>query len=284
MIHPAKGFNKMNINNFGVEFLLMYMRRFPLEAGKWRLSHWLNKQTRNIQATVRTSDGFLMQLHTQDFIQHTIFVTGRWDDDVGQVIRSTLKVGDVFVDIGANVGYFSLLASQLGSKVISFEPNPKCLAQLKINIELNNRKNIDVRPVGLADKPGIAEFHVNDASNIGGGSLRDSLGEKFSVQLDTLDAQLLDQPVRLIKIDIEGAEVLALKGASATLSRSDAPDVICEVSENILRHLNSSKEELFKLMLSYGYKNRIISPIRKSNLSEDIPFFQYDVLFYKSKS
>lgn len=177
-----------------------------------------------------------------------------------------------------------MLASQICRKVISFEPNPGCLAQLNENIELNKRENIDVRPVGLADRPCIADFHVDDASNIGGGSLRDGLGEKFSARLDTLDSQLSDEPIRLIKIDIEGAEVLALKGGSAILSRPDAPDVICEVSENSLKQLGSSKEELFGLMLSHGYKNRIISQIRKSNLTDAVPYFQYDVLFYKNRA
>lgn len=270
----------MSINNLGVNFFLMYMRRFPLEAGKWRFSQWLSRKTQDIQTITRTSDGFLMHLNTRDFIQHRIFMTGQWDDDVGNAIRSILKPGDVFVDVGANVGYFSLLASQICSKVFSFEPNPECLAQLRKNIELNKIKNIDVRPIGAADKPGLAEFHV-DASNIGCGSLREVSGEKFSIQLDTLDAQLAEQPIRLIKIDIEGAEVLALKGAASILSRSNAPDVICEISEHGLMQLGSSKEELFKMMLSHGYKNRIISPIRRSNLSENIPFFQCDVLFFK---
>jgi len=276
-----KELKTMPINNIGVNLLLLYMRRFPLEAGKWRFSQWLNERTHKIETVARTSYGFLMHLNTRDFIQHTIFVTGRWDDDVGRVILSRLKTDDVFVDIGANVGYFSLLASQICSKVISFEPNPTCLAQLNRNIEINKRQNIDVRPVGLADKRGIAEFHVANASNIGGGSLREGSGEKFSVQLDTLDSQLSAQPIRLIKIDIEGAEVLALKGASAILSRPDAPDVICEISENTLQQLGSSKEELFRLMSSHGYKNKIISPIRKSNLTDEVPFFQYDALFYK---
>lgn len=270
-------------HNVGVDFLLMYMRRFPINSGKWRLTPWLNRKTGNIESTVRTSDGFLMHLNTRDFIQHTIFVTGRWDNDVGQVIRSTLRAGDVFVDIGANVGYFSLLASQLCSKVVSFEPNPRCLEQFNKNIELNKRSNIDVRPVGLSEKSGTADFHVTDASNIGAGSLRDGKGETFSIRLDTLDANLQHESIRLIKIDIEGAEVLALKGASSILSRPDAPDVICEISENSLKQLGSSKEEIFSLMSSHGYKNKIISPIRISNLSDKVPHFQYDVLFQKER-
>ena len=273
----------MPTNNIGVNLLLFYMRRFPLEAGKWRFSQWLNKRTRDIETVTRTSYDFLMHLNTRDFIQHTIFVTGRWDDDVGRTIRSILKADDVFVDIGANVGYFSLMASKICRKVISFEPNPTCLTQLNRNIEINKAKNIDIRPIGLADRCGIAEFHVSNASNIGGGSLREGSGEKFSVQLDTLANQLPDQPIRLIKIDIEGAEVVALKGASDILSRPDAPDVICEISENSLQQLGSSKEELFRLMSSHGYKNKIISPIRKSNLTDEVPFFQYDALFYKDR-
>lgn len=274
----------MAIENLGVKLLLLYMRKFPVDYGKWRFAEWLDQRTHHQNAMVRTGPGFLMHLNTQDFIQKTIFITGRWDDEVGNVIRSTLKAGDVFVDIGANVGYFSLLASQCCGQVISFEPNPKCLMQLNENIALNKRTNIDVRPIGLADACGKAEFHIGDAANIGGGSLRKSSGEKFSIQLDTMDAQLAGQRIRLIKIDIEGAEVLALKGASKLLSRVDAPDVICEVSENSLKQMGSSKEDLFQMMALYGYKNRIISQIRKSNLTDEVPFFQYDAFFYKNRA
>jgi len=261
--------------------VLAYIRHCPIEFGKWRLSQWLEPRTNNFVGTMRTADGFLMNVETEDFIQRSIYLTGRWDEDVGRVIRSTLKADDLFIDIGANVGYFSLLASRLCRQVICFEPNPTCLKKLTSNVTLNNQGNIEIRPIGLADERRKAEFNVRDSRNIGGGSLQHGDGETFSVQLDTLDDQLSNLSPKLIKIDIEGAEMLALKGASKMLSKNNSPDVICEISEYSLRQLGSSKDELFALMYGYGYKYQIISSIRTSNLSDTAPFFQYDVLFYK---
>lgn len=117
----------MPINNIGVNLLLLYMRRFPLEAGKWRFSQWLNERTHKIETVARTSYCFLMHLNTRDFIQHTIFVTGRWDDDVGRVILSRLKTDDVFVDIGANVGYFHCWHRKSAAKSFHSSPIPRAL-------------------------------------------------------------------------------------------------------------------------------------------------------------
>ena len=264
------------------KLLLAYIRYFPNHLGKWRVSQWLFTRIRDITVEARTTDGFIMQLNTEDFIQRSIFLTGHWDEEVAQVIRNTLRKGDTFIDVGANVGYFSLLASQICKKVICFEPNPACIKQLTINIKLNKISNIDVRKIGLADNRRITNFNIEDCRNVGGGSLRNGEGKSFTIQLDTLDNELPKITPRLIKIDIEGAELLALKGGKKMLEKSDAPDVICEISEFSLERLGTSKKELFHLMENYGYKYRIISPIRQSNLAE-LPYFQYDVLFYKEQ-
>ncbi len=236
-----------------------------------------------VRRTARTKDGALMNLDTSDFIQRTIFLTGDWDSAVGDVLRKRLKPGMTFVDAGANVGFFSLLAAKLvgpQGKVISFEPNPSAFDALRANVALNGFTWIDPHRKGLFDHDGMGEIFIPEA-NCGAATMRPGGQNGVTVPLVRMD-EVVSEKVDLLKIDIEGAEVAALRGANGLLSRPDAPTVICEVSEYSLRAMSSSHYELYDLMSSHGYIPQVISHIGRSNLSKDKVFFQYDVLFTKS--
>lgn len=234
------------------------------------------------EVVARTTDGFLMHLDSSDFIQRSIYLSGTWDDDVGRVVRE-VQAGGLFVDCGANVGYFSLLAASRGASVLAFEPNPRCAQLIEANARLNGFESIEIRRLGLSSEAGRSVLHVEDLGNIGGGSLKSTGHEVGAIDLDTLDNQLAGATPNLIKIDVEGAEVMVLRGAEKTLSAANAPSVLCEISEFSLRQLGSSKEELFGLMTRYGYEARIISPVRRSVASADVIYFQYDALFTKRR-
>ncbi len=259
--------------------LLAYCRRSPIEFGKSRLSQLVAPHVGRCIATIRTSDNFRMRVDTRDFIQRSIYLTGVWDDGVGAAMRRILKPGNLFVDVGANVGYFSLLAARLGAKVIAFEPNPDCLTAFSHNIALNNFAGVDLRPIGIADRRRRDVLYVESEENLGAGTLKTVSGQPVVIDLDTLDAQLADRSPTVIKFDIEGAELMAIRGAAEVLARTRA--VICEVSEYSLRELGGSKEELFAEMTRHGFRCEIISKVRRSTHSPYDMFFQYDVLFTK---
>lgn len=256
-----------------------YCRHSPIDFGKSRLSQLVAPYVGRCIATIRTSDNLRMRVDTQDFIQRTIYLTGVWDDGAAAAVRRRLKPGELFVDVGANVGYFSLLAAKLGGRVIAFEPNPECRAVFAHNIALNGFRNIDVRATGIADRRGQDVLHVESEENLGAGSLKSVGGNSFAVEVDTLDGQLAGESPAIVKLDIEGAELMALRGGAQTLARTRA--VICEVSEFSLRELGGSKEELFATMAEHGFRCDIISPVRRSNHSNNEICFQYDVLFTK---
>lgn len=259
---------------------LAYCRRSPIEFGKTRLSQFVAPHVGRCIATIRTGDNFRVHVDTRDFIQRTIYLTGLWDDGVGAAIRRLLKPGDLFVDVGAHVGYFSLLAARRGAQVIAFEPNPACAAAFARNLALNNFDGVvDLRPIGIADRRGQDVLHVESDENLGAGTLKAVAGEPVAIDLDTLDSQLAGVSPALIKLDIEGAELMAVRGAAQVLARTRA--VICEVSEYSLRELGGSKEELFAEMARHGFRCEIVSRVRRSNHSPHEIFFQYDVLFAK---
>ncbi|MGC2526754.1 MAG: FkbM family methyltransferase [Candidatus Acidiferrum sp.] len=123
--------------------------------------------------------------------------------------------GGVFYDIGANVGFYSLLASNLidPGKVFAFEPLPVNISYLRRHLELNRRRNVEVLEIAISDLEGEACFEEEATGSMG--RLADQ--GKLCVRTSTLDALLQAQkipPPDYIKMDIEGEELRALLGAA----------------------------------------------------------------------
>lgn len=266
-----------------------YMRLSPLASGKWRIAAFLRKHlsANPVRAIVKVEGGSLMDLDTADFLQCELYVCRDFERDVRLEIMKRLKPGDTFLDIGANVGFFSLCASRrVGEKgaVYAFEPAPETRKSLNRNLELNGVRNVITVPVALSDSMGSGELFLNAKHNSGAASLHQSpdSGGAVEVKLDTYDnfAEKNGLPVpALVKIDVEGAEMNVLRGMRELLSRPDRPPIILEVSEWSLKEMGSSKDELFKLMAKNGYKPHLLSRPGLSIFSGDDLLFQYDVLF-----
>jgi FkbM family methyltransferase len=156
--------------------------------------------------------------------------------------RETLRPGMVVVDVGANVGMYTLIAARLvgqAGRVISFEPTPRTFAILKDNIQVNGlleTGRVEFHAVAIADRIGTARFGVYTANN-GHNTLFPAGGDAkvIDVATTTLDAALADVPrVDVIKIDAEGAEPLIWAGMSATLARNPGIRIFVEFAPALL--------------------------------------------------
>lgn len=101
----------------------------------------------------------------KDSVLSKLIYEGNFELDEISFVNNTLKDGDVFIDIGSNIGLFSLIASNLvgrNGKVISFEPSPKTFKRLEENIELNELQNVKLNNIGLSDKKGTLKLHVSE--------------------------------------------------------------------------------------------------------------------------
>jgi FkbM family methyltransferase len=185
---------------------------------------------------------------------------GHRDPDL-DLIGRLLSPGDVFVDGGANVGLFALVAAQrVGStgKVIAFEPGRAVRLHLLENVVLNGLSQVEVIPFALSSEAGEAFFRVFDASGAGFNHLAPTEGEDGQVEtvtLTTLDGVLKPRDrsrLTLIKLDLEGAEHAALLGASATLTESRA-DILLEVEPAHLGRMGTSAQAVADLLGGYGY-------------------------------
>lgn len=146
---------------------------------------------------------------------------GTYERETQQAFRSLIGHASVVLDIGANVGFFTLLAARrTGSQgaVVAFEPLPRNLAFLRRHLALNGVANVEVLPIALSSHSGTARF--GSAANPAMGGL--SLAGDLEVQTDTLDELVASggvSPPDFLKIDVEGAEYDVLTGASAVLTR-----------------------------------------------------------------
>ena len=157
------------------------------------------------------------------------YALGTTEPLIQDAFAEQIKSGDVVWDIGANIGFYSLIAARLAGdgEVIAFEPLPANLAAIRRNLALNGLSNVKVLGIALADTEGTADLQIH--SELTWAKLDTSADTAFqqelavaghvTVQLSTIDRQLeILPPPDVVKIDIEGAEVAALRGASKLLS------------------------------------------------------------------
>jgi FkbM family methyltransferase len=153
-------------------------------------------------------------------------------EDMAFVLH-VLRPEDLFVDVGANIGTYSIIAAgACGASVIAVEPIAVAYKHLLDNVRLNNLESrIVVRKIGLGDKPGELSFTsdsdsvnhvVSDAEGKGAGTV--------TVAIDTMDHMLEKASPRVIKVDVEGYETAVLNGASDTLDSQDLVALVLELN------------------------------------------------------
>ncbi len=241
-----------------------YVRHSPILYGKWRIALQSIAMTRRLgpsmgTRTVRTSHGFRMGLALADWVDQHIYATGEYEPDVLAVVKETLRDGMTAVDIGANVGFFSLLFATLvgqSGKVISFEPQPRAYDRMTQNLALNRALRVNLHKIAASDGVGEVSFYCGPEDHSGIASLRPlgATAQRIVVAAAPADSLLQEVArVDLIKIDVEGAEARAIKGLTLTLDRC-RPDVIIEVSNRYLAEMRSSGRELCGLLSDRGYQ------------------------------
>ena len=174
---------------------------------------------------------------------------GTYEREVQRLFLSSIGPGDTVLDIGANVGFFSLLASRLvgpTGRVIAFEPSPRNLEFLRRHLTMNSVQNVEVHPLAVADKPMRSRLEV-DARHPSIAKLGAHGVPIEVVSLDhLLERECLPLP-SLVKIDVEGAESKVLEGASTVLAKA-RPLVLLEA------HGWRQADGCKALLLALGYE------------------------------
>jgi FkbM family methyltransferase len=212
--------------------------------------------------------GGRMVLKTNDFVAQRIRCEAAFEPAVRREVQRIATHGVNVIDIGANIGYYSVLASRLigpAKRVFSFEPQSNMVTQLRRNIEVNALSNVEVFPFALADVRGRLTFQVPREGLESLGSIHASdrfeVVKTVEVEAQRLDDVMvtLDHPkIGLIKMDAEGAELLILRGATHLLSSPDRPVLIFEANERSCKPFGYSVFDTLQYVHSFGYRLRQI--------------------------
>jgi FkbM family methyltransferase len=248
----------------------------PTSHGRLWLQSVAERRGRPPSGVYRVIGGALMDLDTSDFLERSLYYR-TFEFLITRTFRRYIKPGFNVADIGANVGFYSLLMSRLvgdRGKVRAFEPNPRVYQRLLRNLSLNNAKNVTPHQLALSESEGEISLHLPPLDTHGLASLRNQGwkgGETVQVATRRLDDFLSGERVDVIKVDVEGAELLVLKGAEKTITEQ-RPCLLLEFNPRVTQSFGYSPVEIARLVMRYHpkYTIRRIDPhhVAQTSLSE----------------
>ncbi len=215
-------------------------------------------------------DGHKIFLDHKDSLR--LSTRGYFEPYISELMRKEVKKGDIVVDIGANIGYHTLLMARLvgeKGKVYAFEPHPDNFELLKKNVEINGYKNVVLEQKAVGDKKGKINLYLDEE----GKSVKHSIvrhdytkNAPIKVDLINLDSYFKNNTaVNFIKMDVEGAEHYAIMGMSNLLGKNKRINMILEFTPTYLEKLGIRPEEHIKLLRDLGFnlqnineKNRVL--------------------------
>lgn len=183
-----------------------------------------------------------------------------YEESTSRFFTEVIQPGDTVIDVGANVGWFTLLsavATGPTGRVLSFEAAPANVRKLRANIELNGYKNVEVIPQPVSDVIKDTTFYINPEGS-GGCALWDMCSEKevkgepLAIKTVTLDSLNLSK-VKLIKVDTEGHDQRVLVGATKLLTTVRPEFVIAEMHEPGLNYFGDTQTSIRDFMRNFGY-------------------------------
>jgi FkbM family methyltransferase len=201
---------------------------------------------------------------------------GVYEIETVEVMKRIIKKGDVFIDVGANIGYITAIALGLvgeNGSVHSFEPVPDYFLKLKDVAILNNKSDFVLNQLAVGSEQGTISIAVTNLSNIGWNTVvpgfmsDDTIKETFPVSICRLDRYIKEKGlngISLIKIDTEGFEFPVLKGLSGYFNNNrDHPAILCEIAPAAYPLLGYKLEQLAKYMDEYDYKAFDVIGVKK---------------------
>lgn len=250
-----------------------------------------------------TDWGGVFDCDTRDSIQTRILLFGVWEPALTTLLLHDLMPGDLVIDVGANIGYFSVLAGRLvggSGRVVAIEPSPIIAAALQKTIELNGLSNVEIIAAAASDRASSVRVYAGPPENRGSTSVsRRSVGPvEATVRADTLENLITTtrlHQARLIKIDVEGSEGRILESLLPHLALlTERSEIVVEVSPEDLERQGIQFEAVMSAFTFHGfhpftipnpssihaYRRRV--PVALERLYE-LPTKRTDILFSRRR-
>jgi FkbM family methyltransferase len=251
------------------KLLMLYGRRFPIRRGKLRVidSFWrpaVGTQSTKRLATLKHGS-FKVPCDLNDMLQRQFYFFGTYlvEDDILRCWETAARGAKVILDVGANAGIYSLaaLAIQPDAIVHAFEPTPEIAARLRSAAKLNGLDRLCLHETAVLNSNGEAtlkrfqgELGTNDGMNFVSPDIRDLHGERVrTVALDQFCRDHLIQNADLLKLDVQGQEHLALKGAEDLITRGRIVMIFMELNWATQAGATCPATESIRLLDGAGY-------------------------------
>ena len=213
----------------------------------------------------RMHDKFYMLLNPTEHIQQHLFWYGYYEKELCELLMKIVRPGDVFLDLGANIGYFSLLVASTSpsAKVISFEPVRDLFQKMNDNILLNKIGNVSTINAAVGEINEEKELFVSDPDNAGMSSFHQPenySGKKEKVKVVSIDEWFKTSGlpgVDLVKIDIEGSELAALRGMKEIL-QTQKPVLIVEINPETLSMFSLKPSDIYDYLKQLHFEGFLI--------------------------
>jgi FkbM family methyltransferase len=242
-----------------------------------RALHDPDRRPWSVRRVVDTRANGRLHLDTASYLEWHIFFYGSCERATTRAIREFTRAGSHAIDVGANIGMFTLaLAAVVGprGRVVACEPNPAVYGRLVDNVDLNAAANVTACQVALADQAGRAELWVPWArdANQGTGRLGRPAGflradaSSVMVEVDTVDGLALRQAlgdISFLKVDVEGCEAAVLAGARGVL-RDRRPTVLFEHNRPLWPAAGHRLDDVLADLRSLGYREFRYSPSERA--------------------
>lgn len=223
--------------------------------------------------------GYYRVLNIREWADRSLYFLGRWYDlPTALAAEAALRPGDRVADVGGNYGHFTMAAAHaVGAQghVVTAEPNPTSFARLTLHVVINKLAHVVPRNIGISDVPGELTLTVPQI-NSGEASFAPSVYDDVTTvtcSVETLDMMVGDDPVDLVKIDVEGFEVAVLRGGQGVIAR-DKPIIITEIVAGHLERADASLDQIFDLLEPLDYKAYQLQ-LKKTGRSYDLILTPY---------
>lgn len=229
----------------------------------WRVESKLGPQGADAfkRAPLALAPGISLELEQSDMMHRIIAGTGVYGSPVSIRIARLAKRGGLFVDVGANYGYFSAIwaAGNPASNVIAFEALQSNADAMQRNMNANRLDlRVEIIEKAVGSSPGTMYFETGPEGQTGlGGLAAAGVHTSLQVEVVTLDEYFAGRadPIEVLKIDVEGADTLVLEGAETLLSRGLIKNIFFEFYGERMDYLGIPRSRAFDLLAKYGYQS-----------------------------